>query len=107
MPKEECVNLTWENLENFYRQNGLICNFNYWNFKKGKLISLFHGCCLKDKRTWDIKEWKEPILNLKIKIEYKELTPTIQTIIQYPNGDLAMKYLKEQDIKLTNLLREV
>ena len=60
LPAEEKFVLTWENLSEMYNKLDLLCNFNVWNFKKGRRVS-FLGCKLFDKNTWDIKEWKEEL----------------------------------------------
>jgi hypothetical protein len=106
LPKEEYINMTWENLNEIYQQVGFTINFRCETFKKGKIITLCNGYNKKDPRTWAFREWKEP-LDIKYKITYEEIIPTLKEIIEYPNGDLAMRYLKEQDMKLTELLSEV
>ena len=72
LPKEETFVLTWDNLSEMQQKLNCMCDFNIWNFKKGRMISFF-DCKMFDKNTWDIKEWKEEKLNIEIKVYNKEI----------------------------------
>ena len=52
LPKEEVFTITWENLSQMYKDLNLLCDFNIWNFKKGRRVSFFDGK-LFNKNTWD------------------------------------------------------
>lgn len=41
-PKEEDIQITWDNLEEMYHKYSLCFKFNIWNFKRGRRISFFH-----------------------------------------------------------------
>ena len=43
MPAKEKFIITWENLSEMYHKLNLMCDFNIWNFKKGRLVSFFDG----------------------------------------------------------------
>lgn len=88
--------LTWNNLHYKYKQNGSLYFFDIWNFKKGRRISFFDG----GKYHKDIKEWKEPKLNITIKWEYRLTVPSIDTILQWHNGEDAIQYLIERGINI-------
>ena len=45
--KEKTIPITWENLKEVYYDYGLNFPFNYWNFKRGRVISFFEGAFLK------------------------------------------------------------
>lgn len=93
--------LTWGNLEEKYHNNGLTYNFNIWNFKKGRRISFFGGVKLSDKNTWDVKEWKEKELNIKIEYEYEEADKYI-TIndLRWIDIKKAIQYLNERGLSI-------
>lgn len=88
-------NITWDNLENYYYNNGLNCPFTVYNLKKGRVISFF-DFKFKNRNTWDIREWKHPNLNIIIKYEYKENTHySVDEILQYPNAEEAIAFLTQ------------
>ena len=78
LPAKEKFILTWENLSEMYNKLDLLCDFNVWNFKKGRRVSFF-GCRLFDKNTWDIKEWKEE-LNVEVKVYYLKRNATVEDL---------------------------
>lgn len=90
--------LTWENLADKYADHGLCYPFNIWVFKRGRRVSFFND--FGDKFTKDIKEWKEP-LNLTVKHEFVQYNPSINRILEWPDGDTAIKYLIERGISIT------
>ena len=93
LPAEEKFTLTWENLSEMYNKLDLLCNFNVWNFKKGRRVS-FLGCKLFDKNTWDIKEWKEE-LNVEVKVYYFERNATVEDLKHF-DAVQVKKYLDER-----------
>lgn len=93
LPKEEVFALTWDNLTEMYKELNLMCDFNIWNFKKGRLVSFFDSK-LFDKNTWDIKEWKSP-LNIEVKVYNIERKATIEDL-KYFDIIKVKKYLDER-----------
>jgi hypothetical protein len=89
---DKSIELTWENLDEWYTKHGLSIGGNLWKTKKGRKF------CFFDSNT-TIKEWKEP-LNLTVKTFYREWKPTIQNILDYHNIDLAIQYLNEHGLKI-------
>ena len=71
-PNDETIELTWDNLAEYYTKNGLFVSFNIWNFKKGRLVSFFNDRHLPFGDYADVKEWKTADLNIKIKVKYFE-----------------------------------
>lgn len=95
--KEKTIPITWENLEEVYYNYGLNFPFNYWNFKRGRVISFFEGAfCDKNRR--DIKEWKIPELNMKLIITYEVMPCSLNDIINYWDGEKAIQYLRERNL---------
>ena len=75
----------------------MLLPFNYWNLKKGRVISFFNGG-FTDKNRRAIKEWKKE-LNIVIKKEYKEFTPyNIEYVLKWYEIEKAIQYLKQQGI---------
>lgn len=95
--KEETIPITWENLEEVYQDHGLSLAFNYWNFKRGRVISFFEGV-LTDKIRRDIKEWKMPTLNIKLVITYEIFPCSLNTILNYWDSEKAIQYLRERNL---------
>ena len=95
--KEETIPITWENLEEVYYDYGLKLPFNYYNSKRGRVISFFEGAfCDKNRR--DIKEWKTPELNMKLIITYEVMPCSLNDIINYWDGEKAIQYLRERNL---------
>ena len=93
LPAKEKFVLTWENLSEMYNKLDLLCDFNVWNFKKGRRVS-FLGYRLFDKNTWDIKEWKEE-LNIEVKVYYLERNATVEDLKHF-DAVQVKKYLDER-----------
>ena len=98
-PKAETTVLTWENLEEYYRENGLFCKFNIWNFKKGRKVSFFIDSFFLKKDERDVKEWKEE-LNISIKTTYREYNPCIADVLKWHDAEKAIAYLNERGLKI-------
>ena len=95
--KEKTIPITWENLKEVYYNFGLELPFNIWDFKRGRVISFFEGC-LTDKNRRDIKEWKTPVLNMKLIITYEVMPCSLNDIINYWDGEKAIQYLRERNL---------
>ena len=95
--KEKTIPITWENLKEVYYNFGLELPFNIWDFKRGRVISFFEGC-LTDKNRRDIKEWKTPTLNIKLVITYETFPCSLNTILNYWDGEKAIQYLRERNL---------
>ena len=95
--KEETIPITWENLEEVYYNYGPNFPFNYWNFKRGRVISFFEGAfCDKNRR--DIHERKTPVLDMKLVITYKVVPCSLNDILNYWNSEKAIQYLRERNL---------
>lgn len=93
------VKFTWGNLTELYREIGCHCCFNIWNFKRGRLVS-FYNSAFGPAYERDIKEWKHKELNIEVKCEWHEETPSIHKILDWPNGEKAMQYLLERGMNI-------
>ena len=69
------------------------------NFKRGRRISFFHFE-LRNRKTWDIKEWKENQLDIILNIKYEEYTPSINEVLKWHNGEKAIQYLIERGLTI-------
>lgn len=98
-PTAEVIDLTWDNLQKYYSEDGLSYKFNIWNFKKGRRVSFFLEKFFLKKDERDVKEWKED-LNIQIKITYAEYTPTIAEVLNWHEMEKVALYLKEKGIKI-------
>lgn len=95
-PKAKTTILTWDNLEENYRKNGLLYKFNIWNCKKGRRVSFFLDTLFCEK---DVKEWKEE-LNIRIETTYKEFSPCIADVLKWHDIENAIAYLNERGLKI-------
>ena len=93
LPKEEVFTITWENLSQMYQDLNLLCDFNIWNFKKGRRVSFFDGK-LFDKNTWDVKEWKEE-LNIEVRVYHTERNASFEDLKHF-DAVKVKKYLDER-----------
>lgn len=96
VPKAKTTILTWNNLEENYRKNGLSYKFNIWNCKKGRRVSFFLDTLFCEK---DVKEWKEE-LNIRIETTYKEFSPCIADVLKWHDIENAIAYLNERGLKI-------
>ena len=96
VPKAKTTILTWDNLEENYRKNGLLYKFNIWNCKKGRRVSFFLDTLFCEK---DVKEWKEE-LNIRIETTYKEFSPCIADVLKWHDIEKAIAYLNEKGLKI-------
>ena len=95
--KEKTIPITWENLEEVYYNYGLSLPFNYWNFKRERIISFFNGAfCDKNRR--DIHERKTPVLDMKLVITYEVWCCSLNDILNYWDSDKAIQYLRERNL---------
>lgn len=95
-PQDSVTEITWENLSEEYPKFGP-CGFNIWHRKRGRVLEFF-----PDSSCWsfNVKEWKEPNIRIEIKTTYTLTTPSINTILNWSDGEAAMKYLLERGINI-------
>ena len=98
--KDYSINIDWNNIEDFFRNYASSTVFTLYTFKKGKYLS-FNDFHLFKRGTWDIAEWRHPEMKIEMKVHYKELNPSIDRILHYNNGELAIQYLLERGINIT------
>lgn len=92
-PKQENIQITWDNIKKVYEEYGMFLPFCLYDTKKGKKISFFNTMStIKEKRT--------PILEMALKIKTIEQYPSINEILKYPNGKLAIQYLIERGLTI-------
>lgn len=92
-------NFTWENLTELYQEHGLKCAFNIWNFKRGRRVSFFTDHFFK-KNHRDIKEWKQPNLNITLVVEYKPFEPPLNYVLNWHDTKAACQYLNEHNLSV-------
>lgn len=95
--EEKTIPITQENLEKTYWDYGCMLPFNYWNFKRGRIISFFDGS-FRDKNRRDIHERRTPILDMKLVITCKIVDCSLNTILNYWDSDKAIQYLRERNL---------
>lgn len=93
VPEDKEIKLTWESLSDFYGKNWLYLPFTVLTRKKGIIIS-FRLECLGER---SIKQWETPDLPIAIKYHsWRKISPSIREILNYRDGDMAIKYLADR-----------
>lgn len=95
--KDETVFINWDNLSENYNKFSLALPFNFYNSKKGRVVS-FYGW---NPFLKDIREWKTE-LNITIKITYRDIdnSMSINEVLDYGNIKKAIQYLNERGLKI-------
>ena len=95
------IKITWENLDKVYYNWGLVLPFNYYQLKKGRIISFFRGSLFgKDSR--DIKEWKQKELDIVLKIQYEKVKITLRELQNY-DVELVNQFLKDKNLDMIRM----
>lgn len=93
-PVNKEYDITWDTLnENIERG---YFNSRYYKKKKGRVFEIFTLMG----GSYIFKEWKGA-LNLHGVVFYEEYTPSIQQVLEWPEGDKAIQYLVERGMSVT------
>ena len=96
-PEDKHYDITWDNLREVYEEAGLVCKFNIWNCKKGRRVCFFIDGLIPHKWEKDIKEWKNPNLDITLDVIYHvRRDVSISEIMNYHDGAKALKYIEEK-----------
>lgn len=99
--QDEHIQLTWDNLNEFYYNYGLLAPFTVWNFKKTRIIEFWDWSlfCSKEYRNISLKKY--PVLPLTCKITYEEVNSlSIKDILEIAPAEKAIKYLAERGLNM-------
>lgn len=102
---EREIPLTWDNINEYYRLFGMA--FFGWNLAsahKGKVVYLLDGWGYSTK----IKEWKEPCLDLILKITPTDISNrvSINDVLKAKDAANALKFLRERwDLGLDKIVK--
>lgn len=98
--KDKTVSINWDNLSENYQEFGIALPFNFYNFKKGRVVSFYDWNPFK-KNLRDIHEWKTE-LNITVKITYRDIddSMSINEVLDWGNTKKAIQYLNERDLKI-------
>ncbi len=88
IPNNLTEEITWKTLNEIPM---FIPNYTVWKVKRGQIIYLDINRFFPTA----IKEWKTKDLNLKLTKTYREVFPSLSTIIKFPNSKMSAQYLKE------------
>ena len=88
-PHDSVTKITWDNIEELYKY--ATCDMK--SCKKGRRLHIWGNL---DIDGFYFKEWEKPNLTFEVKITYKMLKPSIKTILEYYDGEAAIKYLLER-----------
>lgn len=98
--KDKTVSINWDNLSENYQKFGVALPFNFYNFKKGRVVSFYDWSPFK-KNLKDIREWKTE-LNITVKITYQDIddSMSINEVLDWRNTKKAIQYLNERGLKI-------
>lgn len=93
--EEETIDVNWNDLDDLYTRYWYSFSFHFEKCRKGRKIK-FNDI----KKV--IKEWKTPNLNMTVKVIYQEADDifSINEILEYHNGEKAIRYLVERGVSL-------
>lgn len=100
-PKDQTVDVTWDNVSDVELKLGWRLPFSVHDGWRGRYIA-FDSVYLafsKDKPA-PIKERKTPIPGIQVQIHWEETDPPIEEILQWHEGNKAIRYLAERGLNL-------
>lgn len=92
------IQITWENVEEISKKYMFTSGFWVEKKKKGRVIYIKDYSVLGYSNK--ICEWKTPIFNLIYEITFEKINPSIEKILQYPDGEKAIQYLVERGLSI-------
>lgn len=102
-PQDEHIQLTWDNLDEFYYNYGLLAPFTIWNFKKSTIIEFWEWSLFCSKEYRHISSKKCSNLPLTCEIIYEEANNvSIKDILEIIPVEKAIKYLQERGLEIKN-----
>lgn len=102
-PQNEHIQLTWENLDEFYDNYGVLAPFTFWDSKKSRIIEFWKWSLFCSKEYRHISSKKCPNLPLTCEITYEEVNNcSIKDIMEIAPVEKAIKYLKERGLEIRN-----
>lgn len=91
-PQNYRMALTWNDIESV---DMCMVSPKILHKKRGKII------LYADLDTYIcIKEWKEPTLDLEYSVTYQKVNMSLRDILEYYNGEAALRYLAERGAAL-------
>ena len=95
---ETPIAITWENLDEQRERFGALCYFTVWNRKRGRIVDFYDIAFRGDRKL--VKEWKNEPLNIEIRREWRKVSPSINEVLCYRNGEIALQYFKERNASI-------
>ncbi|MCM1217352.1 MAG: hypothetical protein NC548_22890 [Lachnospiraceae bacterium] len=80
--------LTWDDIPSLIHEFGLLTDLRLYRIPK-KGFKLYSS-------EYIISQWKEPDLKFIHRISFTEWNASLQDILDYPDTEMAIKYLKEK-----------
>ncbi len=101
--QDEHIQLTWDNLDEFYNNYGCLAPFTFWDSKKSRIIEFWEWSLFCSKEYRSISSKKYPNLPLTCEITYEEVNNcSIKDIMEIAPVEKAIKYLKERGLEIKN-----
>ena len=93
-PQNKEYNVTWDNIIDVVKELSLIGNYDIRQRKKGMKISFYKGGDI----WYHIKQWKNPELNVTIKVSYTKINKSVSRVLEWSDGEKALRYLVERGL---------
>lgn len=94
--------INWDNLHNQTSGDTRIAGIKIYNLKKGTRVE-FWGDFEEVHRP--LKEWKGDKLDVTVNRFFEEKEASLQKILEYPNAEIAIQYLKERGLSVCPLIK--
>lgn len=97
------IPLTWDNIDEYYKKYGIMFNWGLASARKGKVTWIPDGWGYSTK----IKEWKEPNLDLTLRLEPVDISDiiSIKNVLKVHDAAGALKFLRERwDLELDKIV---
>ena len=95
-PEPERVFLTWDNVDDVLGRLCLMVSAEVKKRRRGRVLTLRRWGC--EQPLYKFKEWERPELDLVLIKEYKPTKKSIQEVLEYRDGNMAIEYLLERGI---------
>ena len=109
-PQDKTVELTWDNLLENYRKEGMFYRFGWNKFKKGLVVSFYSEDIsiieyIKNKNKRDVHQWKDSSLNITIEYKYEKVNRSISEVLEYHDNEKAIRYLVERGLTVIQKIK--
>lgn len=103
-PADKTIDVSWDNVDAVLKEYGATLPFSVnrgitgFGCRRIEFNSIWF--VWRDDKPAPIKKKNTPVPDIQVKIEWTETSPPIKDILEWPEGDKAIQYLKERGLSL-------